>query len=88
MSDEDIPFSLMGIRRGPLSESDCSSFAVCSGDIKKAKKKKKSSENDQSTSQFRSFISFLFRPPDPKSEKKTVNQLIKKSGLTYYKCNL
>ena len=41
-------------------------------------------ENDQSTGHFQSFFFFsffLFRTPDPKSEKNLVNQLIKKSGL-------
>ena len=50
----------------------------------KKKKKKKSSENDQSTGHFQSLFFFLFRPPDPKSEKKNpVNQPIKKSGLNF-----
>ena len=33
-------------------------------------KKKKSSENDQLTGHFQSFFIYLFRPADPKSEKK------------------
>ena len=40
---------------------------------------KKSSENDQLTGHFQSF----FCPPDPKSEKNTVNQLIKKFWPKY-----
>ena len=57
------------------------SFTVYSGDIKKMKKKKtlkKKSENDQLTGHFQSFFINFFRPPDPKSEKFPVNQLIKK----------
>ena len=30
---------------------------------------------------FRAFFFFFFRPLDPKSEKKSLNQLIKNSGL-------
>ena len=31
----------------------------------------------------RAFFFICFRPPDPRSEKKNQNQLIKKSGLKY-----
>ena len=44
--------------------------------------KKKSSENDQLTGHFQSFFIYFFRPPETKSEKNPVNQLIKNYGLT------
>ena len=51
-----------------------SCFTVCSEYKKKALKM---------TSQLIIFRAF-FRPPDPKSEKNLVNQLIKQSGLIIY----
>ena len=52
------------------------------GILKKALKK--SSENDQLTGHFQSFFYlFYFVPPTLNLKKNPVNQLIKKSGLTF-----